>query len=62
MENRKVDVEILDIYDNALSIKLPFVEVPITMNYDFFSQRVATGYFKLKSDDIKRKISKELLN
>lgn len=48
MKNKKINIEILDANEDKLVVKLPFLEVPITMNYQFFKQRVVDGYFQFK--------------
>jgi len=61
MKRTEVPIKILNIKENNLDIKLPFLEIPITTNYDFFKKRVAAGYFKIEEKDIAKKVSRELL-
>lgn len=48
MENKKVNAKILYANENDFLVKLPFLEVPVMMGYEFFKKRVIDGYFKFK--------------
>lgn len=45
---QSINVEILESTSDFVKIKLPFIEVPIQVNYQFFKPRVENGYFKIK--------------
>ncbi|MFK7982542.1 MAG: hypothetical protein AB8G86_21355 [Saprospiraceae bacterium] len=60
--NKKIPVKILNIKDDKLKIKLPFLDIPITMNDDFFKRRVANGYFQINENKIKQRFNIESLN
>ncbi|MEM6316625.1 MAG: hypothetical protein AAF960_03090 [Bacteroidota bacterium] len=62
MTTTHIPVKIVATQDSNLAVKLPFLDVPVTMNYDFFSKRVEAGYFKIAEEDIARKIRQELQN
>jgi len=51
MINERISVQILEKKKDKLAVKLPFLEIPVTMNYDFFNRRLATGYFQLNDED-----------
>jgi hypothetical protein len=46
-----IDVEILEINDDLLKVKIPFVDIPIEMNRQFFSRRLECGYFNVSNID-----------
>ena len=45
MNQSAIPVEILKMTPNSIALKLPFVDIPVTMNYDFFTKRIENGYF-----------------
>lgn len=47
MITRPIQVEILEESKDGLKVKLPFLEVPVEMNWAFFNKRLDAGYFKL---------------
>lgn len=62
MNKREIPVKILNIYFDKIDVKLPFLDVPVSMNYDFFSRRFAEGHFKLSDGDIVKKIRRDLFS
>jgi|GEM_PF-2312936 len=44
---KSIKVEILEVFPKFLNIKLPFLDVPVKMNYEFFLKRVEAGYFQI---------------
>ncbi|MEM1118986.1 MAG: hypothetical protein AAGJ18_00970 [Bacteroidota bacterium] len=58
MTTTHIPVKILATQDNNLAVKLPFLDIPVTMNYDFFSKRVDAGYFQITEEDIAKKSSR----
>lgn len=51
IENKKISIKILAREKDKLAIKLPFLDIPVIMDYDFFNKRLATGYFQLVEND-----------
>lgn len=47
MITRPIQVEVLEESKDGLKVKLPFLEVPVEMNWAFFNKRLDAGYFKL---------------
>ncbi len=47
---QSINVEILESTHDFVKIKLPFTEVPIQVNHQFFKPRVENGYFKVKNN------------
>lgn len=45
MNPKSIIIEILESTPSYVKVKLPFVEVPIKMNYPFFLKRLKSGYF-----------------
>ena len=46
METKSIDIEILEMNQDFIKVKLPFLNIPIDMNYQFFNPRLENGYFK----------------
>ena len=45
MESKSVGVKILESTSEFVKVELPFVNVPVRMNYEFFNKRLEDGYF-----------------
>lgn len=61
MVNKPIQVEIVEEKQDAIIVRLPFLEVPIEMNWAFFNKRVEVGYFQLRSQDRNRTFPLKLL-
>lgn len=61
MITRPIQVEILEESKDGLKVKLPFLEVPIEMNWAFFNKRLDVGYFKVSAESKKKKLGNQLL-
>lgn len=46
--NKPIQVEIVEENQDGIIVRLPFLEVPIEMNWAFFYKRVEVGYFTFK--------------
>lgn len=46
---KAIEVSILEMTKDRLTVKLPFSKVPIQMNLSFFKKRLKAGYFKLNN-------------
>lgn len=42
---KKVPIEILEHSKETIKVKLPFLDVPVEMNQNFFKSRLEQGYF-----------------
>lgn len=49
METKTIDIEILEMNQDFIKVKLPFLNIPIDMNYQFFNPRLENGYFNIKN-------------
>ncbi|MEL6865775.1 MAG: hypothetical protein AAFP19_15225 [Bacteroidota bacterium] len=47
MNQQSVNVKILESEENFVKVELPFVEVPVFMNREFFNKRIKSGYFNV---------------
>ncbi len=54
MDQKSVDVKILEAKPHRLKVVLPFVDVPISMNRDFFNSRLHCGYFRVVNPQVDR--------
>lgn len=61
MVNKPIQVEIVEENQDAIIVRLPFLEVPIEMNWAFFNKRVEAGYFQLHQQDRHQAFSLKLL-
>lgn len=61
MVNKPIQVEIVEENQNGVIVRLPFLEVPIEMNWAFFTKRVEAGYFQLRPQDRNPTFSLKLL-
>ena len=50
MTRKSIMVEVLESNADAVKVKLPFLSVPVEMNYAFFQRRIQSGYFKLQRE------------
>lgn len=49
MNLQPINIEILEKTPEFVAVKLPFLDVPVQMNYHFFNKRLESGYFKIGS-------------
>ena len=49
METKSIDIEILEMNQDFIKVKLPFLNIPIDMNYQFFNQRLENVYFNINN-------------
>ena len=61
MVNKPIQVEIVEENQNGIIVRLPFLEVPIEMNWAFFNKRVEAGYFQLKGESLHRTLPLKLI-
>ena len=47
MSTKPIDVKIIDSSPDSVTVKLPFLEVPIQMNHELFNKRMKSGYFQV---------------
>jgi hypothetical protein len=47
-----IDVEILEANNGFFKVKVPFIDVPVEMNSQFFNKRLECGYFNVLNKDI----------
>ncbi len=55
MKNKSIKIHVLESAEDFVKVKLPFLEIPVKMNHDFFNSRLQTGYFKLPEEYPRRK-------
>lgn len=48
MNNKSVDVKILESNPNFVKVALPFLDIPVCMNHEFFNKRIESGYFNVR--------------
>lgn len=46
--NKPIQVEIVEEKQDGIIVRLPFLEIPIEMNWAFFYKRVEAGYFTFR--------------
>ena len=49
---RPINIEILEITDDQLKVKIPFIDIPVKMNHHFFYNRLDCGYFNVLNKEI----------
>ena len=47
MHQKSIDIQVIKTTPEMVTVKLPFIEVPVGMNYDFFKKRLESGYFNV---------------
>ena len=47
MDTKSIEVEVLEFNPNQVKVKVPFLDIPINMNHEFFNKRVESGYFSV---------------
>ena len=57
-----VQIEIIKSTEEGVTIRLPWLEVPVQMNRTFFDERVNAGYFQIKEGVEALENSPELLD
>ncbi len=55
MESKSINVDVLESAPDFVKVKLPFLEIPVKMNRDFFNSRLQIGYFQLSEEYPRRK-------
>lgn len=55
MESKSINVDVLESAPDFVKVKLPFLEIPVKMNHDFFNSRLQIGYFQLSEEYPRRK-------
>lgn len=50
MKAQSVNIQILDQTGDFVSVKLPFLDVPVKMNNEFLEKRIQNGYFKVQNE------------
>ena len=48
MSRKSITVKIVGQSTDQITVRLPFLDVPVTMNRSFFERRVRCGYFQLE--------------
>ena len=49
MKKEPVQIEIVEKNSDFLKVKLPFLDIPVEMNWAFFNKRLEAGYFIIKN-------------
>ncbi len=52
MEIQSVNVKILEATPDLVKVKLPFMDIPVQMSYNFFQKRLEKGYFKIQENSL----------
>ena len=47
MSTKPIDVKIIDSTPNFITVKLPFLDIPVKMNHELFNKRMESGYFQI---------------
>lgn len=55
--NKPIQVEIVEENQDGIIVRLPFLDIPIEMNWAFFNKRVEAGYFQLRGADLPSALS-----
>ena len=50
MKKKSIKVQVLESTPDFIKVQLPFLQIPVKMNYDFFRSRIQDGYFKLNNE------------
>jgi len=58
--NKPIQVEIVEENQDGIIVRLPFLDIPIEMNWAFFKKRVEAGYFQLGGVDLPSSLSGKL--
>ncbi len=54
MTTKTISVDIVSSNAQYVYIKMPFLDIPVEMSYEYFFQRIAEGYFKIKKRSMKK--------
>ncbi len=54
MPTEAIAVDIVSSNALFVYIKMPFLDIPVEMSYEYFFQRIAEGYFKIKKRSMKK--------
>ncbi len=60
--NKPIEVEIVEENQDGIIVRLPFLDIPIEMDWAFFKKRVEVGYFQLSGADLPNALSGKLLS
>jgi hypothetical protein len=47
MDGKPIDIEILESTPKSVKVKLPFLDIPVEMDQQFFQPRMEKGYFRI---------------
>jgi hypothetical protein len=47
MDGKPIDIEILESTPQCVKVKLPFLDIPVEMDHQFFKPRMEKGYFRI---------------
>lgn len=62
MQQKKVPVKVLEVQPEGVKVELPFLEIPVTMDYRFFKKRMDAGYFQLLNTEMTQQLKQKLLD
>ena len=54
MTTNTIAVDIVSSNALYVYIKMPFLDIPVEMTYDYFFKKIADGYFKIKKRSMKK--------
>ena len=46
--NKAIEIQIIESTPDLVRVQLPFLEVPVEMNREFFNRRIQSGYFRIQ--------------
>ncbi len=50
MNIRPIQVNVVESSQDFITVKLPFLEVPVQMNHELFRNRMKSGYFHIMDE------------
>ena len=48
-KTKPINIEVLEVKDDKLKVRTPFLDIPIEMSQEFFHKRLECSYFNIKS-------------
>ena len=54
MSTEAIAVDIVSSNALFVYIKMPFLDIPVEMSYEYFFKKIADGYFKIKKRSMKK--------
>lgn len=54
MNSKPIDIEILESNQKFVKVKMPFLDIPVEMDQQFFKPRMEKGYFRIWKKIIRR--------